>query len=518
MRALYPRRVIEAATAQKVTSDVPPFGIAWVERFLPRYVKRKPSRLHLDIADDLRDFHRTRGQRRCYIAPRGGAKTTWLSKAYPLYCAVEGIEPLAVLLAETGEQAQTYLSAIKKHLERNPALAMAYPAACGEGPVWRSDRITLRNGCTIVARGAGGRILGITEDDARPTLVVGDDMNQRADAYSPTLRRRKNDWFVRDVLNVGEPATNFLAAGTPIHRECVVCELKANGTWKTRSYRSVISWPTNTDLWDAWEKIVTNLAEPDRLEHGRAFYEANRVAMDEGTVVLWPDREPIYDLMLKRAEIGPPAFASEKQDTPGTDGATEYPAEYFDWPGLWFEEWPREFGHLRDGRPGKLIALDPSKGVIKAGKKAGDYQARVHLALGRDGTLYFDADLRREPVTDMVTRAIDAAATWGAAELIAEVNNTMGLLSPEFERQFRERHEAGQHGHGLLQYAELTHTEPKLPRMRRVGGYLARKQIRVRNTPGGRLLVEQWRDMPNGEYDDGPDAAGTAVKRLEQLV
>lgn len=493
---MHPRRDARPAP------DRPGFGLTWVETYLGHYLTARPSTLHDDLAADLAKLHTSRGTRRCYIAPRGGAKTTWLSKAYPLFCAVEGVEPLTLLLAETSGQAETYLAAVKRELEFNPALAASYPGACGVGPVWRTDKITLRNGCSVVARGAGGRILGLTEGAARPTLVVGDDLNQRADAYSPTLRRRKTDWFMRDVLNVGEPRTNYLAAGTPIHREAVVCELDRNGGWQTRRYRSVLRWPDNLDLWDEWGRVAFNLADPDRLANARAFYEDRRAEMDAGAVVLWPDREDLYSLMLKRAEIGPAAFNSEKQDTPGTDGAAEWPAEYFDWPGLWFEDWPRAWVC-------KVVSLDPSKGVES---KPGDYQAHVKVGLGRDGILYVDAELRREPVTEMVRRSFALAKGWGPVNsLYIEDNGTMGFLKPEAERAEKELGTK-------LPWETATHTRPKRLRLLAAGPYLARRQVRVRNTPGGRMLVEQWRDVPTGEFDDGPDAAGSGIRRLEELV
>jgi hypothetical protein len=487
----------------------PAFGLEWVETFLGHYKTADWSELHREVADDLSDFHAVRGQRRAYLAPRGGAKTTWLSKAYPLWCAVEGVEPLTLLLAETDEQAEAYLAAIKRELETNRDLARVYGSACGVGPVWRTDKVTLRNGSTIVARGAGGRILGLTEGAARPTLVVGDDMNQRADAYSPTLRRRKLDWFLKDVLNVGEPRTNFLAAGTPIHRGAVVCELKQNVGWTTRSYQSVLSWPNRMDLWAEWERLLMNWADEDRLTTARAFYEARRAEMVAGSRVLWESREPIYDLMALRATIGPSAFDSEKQDRPGTDGATEWPEDYFehtaDHP-FWFDRWPSELVW-------NLQSLDPSKGA----NEEADYQAHVRLGLDRKGVLHVEADLRREPATAMVGRALDLYALWNPSELWAEANNTMGLLMPEFQRQVANRRQEGLRP-ALCNYREIDHNRPKLERMRRVGGYLARNQVRVRNTPGGRLLVDQWKDVPNGEYDDGPDAVGTLINRLEELA
>jgi predicted phage terminase large subunit-like protein len=61
-------------------------------------------------------------------------------------------------------------------------------------------------------------------------------------------------------------------------------------------------------------------------------------------------------------------------------------------------------------------------------------------------------------------------------------------------------------------------TRNKVVRIRRLGLYFGRGQVRFRNTRGTRLLVDQLRDFPNAEHDDGPDALELAVRRLELLV
>jgi hypothetical protein len=38
------------------------------------------------------------------------------------------------------------------------------------------------------------------------------------------------------------------------------------------------------------------------------------------------------------------------------------------------------------------------------------------------------------------------------------------------------------------------------------------------NSPGARLLVEQLRDFPNGDHDDGPDGAEMAVRLAGDLL
>jgi predicted phage terminase large subunit-like protein len=58
----------------------------------------------------------------------------------------------------------------------------------------------------------------------------------------------------------------------------------------------------------------------------------------------------------------------------------------------------------------------------------------------------------------------------------------------------------------------------KQVRIRRLTQYLGQKQIRFKaNSPGARLLVNQLREFPLGDHDDGPDALEMAI-RLAGIV
>jgi hypothetical protein len=486
-----------------------PFGLDWMRANVPHYLKVAPSAFHVDLYADLRDFHRTRGSRRNYRAPRGSAKSSIGTKGYALYCAVEGIEPFTLILSDAGPQAKEFLEDIRGELEENPRLAANYPDAVGKGPVWRADDIVLRNGCRIKTKGSSGKIRGAGKRADRPSLVIGDDLNGDDDAFSKTLRERKLNWFKKAIQNIGDPYTNMLDFGTPIHRDAVVCQLtdgEISAGWETRSYRAIIRWPDRMDLWDTWMQLRLNLGDADRAVTSDAYFAANREAMLAGSQVLWPEWEPLEALMKKRAEIGEAAFNCEKQDKVGTVGSTEWPTEYFDDPKLWFFEWP-ELSH-------KVLILDPSKG---AGDKVGDYQAHVFGGVGlHDGLIYLDAHLVREDAGAMVGHALDLCRDFRPDVWSFEDNGTLGLLQTEAERQLAERAAAG---HPLLCPLEAyTSMDAKASRIRYLGVYLSAGMLRIRNTPGGRLLVQQTREWPNSDHDDGPDAAGSAVRRLERLV
>jgi predicted phage terminase large subunit-like protein len=60
---------------------------------------------------------------------------------------------------------------------------------------------------------------------------------------------------------------------------------------------------------------------------------------------------------------------------------------------------------------------------------------------------------------------------------------------------------------------QLINTVGKNIRIRRLGPYLGQKQIRFKsNSPGTKLLVDQLRDFPVSQHDDGPDSLEMALR------
>lgn len=59
----------------------------------------------------------------------------------------------------------------------------------------------------------------------------------------------------------------------------------------------------------------------------------------------------------------------------------------------------------------------------------------------------------------------------------------------------------------------------KLVRIRSLTQYLSQGAIRFKgSSPGARLLVEQLRDFPLGDHDDGPDALEMAIRLAADLL
>lgn len=206
--------------------------------------------------------------------------------------------------------------------------------------------------------------------------------------------------------------------------------------------------------------------------------------------VLWPEREDLYALMLLRASIGAAAFASEKLNDPLNPDLCEWPEEYLNWPGLYFDEWPEVLAI-------RTLALDPSKG---RDAKHGDYSAWVRYGRAANGVEYVEGDLARRHTEAIIQAGVEHVRVFRPDALAVEVNTFQELLLAPMQAAFRAA--------GLtVAITPIENTAPKQVRIRRHGPYLAQRLVRFKSrSPGTALLVQQLRDFPQGDHDDGVDS------------
>jgi predicted phage terminase large subunit-like protein len=470
--------------------------LEWGKRHLPDHFRRTPSNMHRWLAEQLDAAEHDRGMKINVLGPRGGAKSTIGTLCLPLRAAVEKREPYIWIVSDTKHQAAAHLENIKAELIENQHLAAEYPDAVGQGTVWRSNAIVLRNGAVIEAFGAGQRLRGRRRRQHRPTLIVCDDLQNDNHMRSVVQRDSSRSWFHSMLMKAGTARTNIVNLATALHRDALAMELHRTPGWTSRIFKSILRWPENTSLWQQWEAIYTDLARPRYRSTARKFYEQNRQAMNTGAIVLWPEEEDLYSLMCMRAEGGRTAFEREKQNSPINPDVCEWPESYFD-ASIWFDAWPTDLAI-------KTMALDPSKGNDA---RRGDYSAIVMLGIDRQGVLYVEADLARRPTPRIVADGTEWFRQFRPDVFGVEANQFQELLAGEFEAEFRRQ--------GILaaRPSPIENHTAKQVRIRRLGPYLSSHRLRFKaNSPGTRLLVEQLEEFPVGDHDDGPDALEMALR------
>ncbi len=319
---------------------------------------------------------------------------------------------------------------------------------------------------------------------------------------SALQRDHSRTWFHGTLLKAGTPRTNVINLATALHREALAMELCRTPGWVSRVFRAIQRWPANASLWEEWESIYADAENRQARQAARLFYEEHRAAMDSGAAVLWPEEEDLYTLMCMRAEGGHTAFEREKQNSPINPETCEWPESYFD-ESIWFDQWPRDLAV-------KTLALDPSKG---SDSRRGDFSAFVKLGIDRQGILYVEANLARRSTSQIVADGVELVRRFQPDAFGIEANQFQELLGGEFEAEFQRQ--------GILGARPwlLDNHVNKLVRIRRLGPYLSARRIRMKSdSPSTRLLVEQLRQFPVGDHDDGPDAAEMAVRLAAELL
>jgi predicted phage terminase large subunit-like protein len=491
-----------ARLRRDIGSTAPVSLLAWGGELLPAHFRDPPSAMHRWLAEELNAWRGRRGQRLNVIGPRGAAKSTLATLAYPLRCALEGWEPYIWIVSDTRPQACLHLENIKTELIENEVLQTEYPRAAGRGPLWRQGAIGLRNGVVIEAFGTLQRMRGRRRRQHRPTLIVCDDLQNDQHVQSARLREQTRQWFHGALVKAGDAGTNILNLATALHRDALALELARTPGWRSRTFRAIQQWPINMHLWEQWEAIYADVEDSLSRQRARGFYEEHRTEMDAGAVVLWPEREDLYTLMCLQAEGGRAAFAREKQGSPISPDACEWPESYFH-DGLWFDAWP-------EGLCVKVLTLDPSKG---RDARRGDYSAYVMLGIDPRGLVYVEADLARRPTPQMVAEGVALYRRFRPHGFGLEANQFQELLAGEFEQEFRR-----QGLHGVRPWL-LENQVSKLVRIRRLSPLLAAGRLRFKShSPSTQLLINQLKDFPVGDHDDGPDALEMALRLANELL
>jgi len=137
----------------------------------------------------------------------------------------------------------------------------------------------------------------------------------------------------------------------------------------------------------------------------------------------------------------------------------------------------------------------------------------VMLGVDAQGILYVEADLRRRPAEEIVAEGVEWFRRFRPDAFGCETNAWQDLLGVEFAAEFQRQ--------GLLAVKPwgLNNHEPKVVRLRRLGPWLSQRRLRFKTASAGTdLLVEQLKDFPVGDHDDGPDALEMAIRLAQAFL
>lgn len=449
--------------------------------YFPHYVKKGEAKLHSYLYKRLPEIvDNGIGDHEAIAAPRGNAKSTLVTQIFVLWCIVTGRKHYPLIIMDAMDQAVTMLEAIKAELAFNPRLAMDFPEASGGGRVWQVGTIITANDCKVQAFGSGKRMRGLRHGPHRPDLVIGDDLENDENVRSPDQRDKLENWLKKTVLSLGpaDDTMDVIIIGTILHYDSVLARLLKNPLWSSIKFRSIERWPDNMHLWDKWEEALLNLGQ----ETADAFYQAHKLEMEVGSQVCWPDGQPLYKLMVKRARDGRAAFDSEQQNDPVSGDDAPFANCIQFWVNR-LAEW-RFYG-----------ACDPSLG------KAGASRDPSAIGIGGynrvTGILdVVEAQIKKRLPDKIIEDIIAMQAEYKCILWVIETIQFQEFLRTELVKRSAAR------GIPVPARAVQPHTD-KLLRIETLQPHMANGLIRLHTSQT--TLIDQFRHFPKADHDDGPD-------------
>ncbi|BFH17927.1 phage terminase large subunit [Paenibacillus melissococcoides] len=481
--------------------------------YLPHYFVRESPQFHeeldsiwtqgvmkgLNPLSDGKKISRAKGCRRATAASRGHAKSTNFTFKDTLHSVVYEYKHYPIILSDSSDQAEGFLTDIKTELEDNPAIIEDFGSL--KGRVWKGSVLVTSTDIKVEAIGSGKKIRGRRHRNWRPDLIVLDDIENDENVYTPEQRKKLESWFYKAVSKAGDTYTDIVYIGTILHYDSLLSKVLKNPEYHSVKYRGVISFATNQELWDAWEAIYTDLENVNRQEDARAFYDDNKADMLEGTEVLWEEKLSYYDLMVIKISEGEASFNSEIQNDPIDPDSCTFNEEWFD---FWDDDPSIDF---KDSRFVFVAANDPSLGK----NKKSDTSSIIAIAKDtKSGYMYVvEASIERRVPDVIIDDAIEMSKRFRRD--YKRPFRKFGVETVQFQHFFKDvlaqkSAEAGEY----LPIEEIQSLQRKELRIESLQPFVKNGYLKFSRRH--KTLLQQMREYPMGKNDDGPDGLEMAVR------
>lgn len=194
--------------------------------------------------------------------PRGFAKTLVI-KLVILYAIIFTPKRFILILCENETKAKSILADVEDMLKEENIKAVFGNYAEGvESNTLISKKFAFRGKNVIIkGMGAGGGVRGITEKNARPDLIIFDDIQSREDSESELLSKQLETWMVATAMKTKSPegCTFLFVANMYPTKGSLLKKLMANPNWIKFIVGGILS--DGTSLWEQLQPISQLLKE-----------------------------------------------------------------------------------------------------------------------------------------------------------------------------------------------------------------------------------------------------------------
>ena len=435
-------------------------------------------------------------------APRGSGKSAYLSNIEPIHAVTYRTRKYILIISETVSMSQNFVEFISQNLKSNQKLRGDFGEILSPNSMKNEqdnkEGFITHTEIKVQASSIGGQLRGSRFRNARPDLIICDDLESAKNTNTQDLRDKNLHWYNSVIVPLGDiTKTAIIYMGTLVNGQGLLPNVLNRADYDSKIYSAIISEPINQDYWDKVEEMLRDIENPNRLEDARSFYENNKEVMDEGVEVLWANRFSYFDLICKKVEIGSRAFASEYLNLPSDDDSCIFKESYL--------------YHYTDNdlfdRYGKRIPLDIVGFYdIAMGKSSrSDYNSIT--ILGRDrrtGAIYvLEAWNKKCTPSEAIQMCLNFIEKYRPRIFGVETINAQY----EIFRQIQSL--AIQRGYYWTRIKPVNPTTKKEIRIEMLEPLFEAGVIRTRKDQ--RLLHEMLLQYPNHAHDDAIDCLASAI-------
>lgn len=438
-------------------------------------------------------------------ASRGSGKSAYLSNVEPLHAVVYRTRKYIMIISETVSMSQNFVEFIATNLKENQKLREDFGEILSpnknKNEQDNSEGFVTLTEIKVQASSMGGRLRGSRFKNARPDLIICDDLESAQNTNTQDLREKNLHWYNSVVVPLGDiTKTAIVYMGTLVNGQGLLPNIMQRADYDSKMYSAIIHEPDNTELWDKVDAMLRDIENPNRMNDARDFYEQHKAEMDKGVEVLWADRFSYFDLMAKKVEIGSRAFSSEYLNLPSDSESCIFKENYL---------YHYTDNDLYDNY-GKRISLDVVGFYdIAMGKnKRSDYNS-IHI-IGRDkrtGAIYvLESWNKKCPPSEAIEMAL---------KLIEQYRpKTFGVetVSAQFEIYRQLQSLSMQRGYYFTRIKPVNATTKKEVRIEMLEPLFEAGVIRTKKNM--RLLHEMLLQYPNHAHDDAIDCLAGAIELL----
>ncbi|HAG52349.1 MAG TPA: hypothetical protein DCL21_01010, partial [Alphaproteobacteria bacterium] len=220
-------------------------NIAVFGKFIfPEYIKGSTPEFHNEFYSYLVQPHSY-----AWAAPRGHAKSTTCGLVYIAWCYCHKKEDYIVYISQNHEKTVQFIEPHRIEPKENNRMRWLYgdltsKAIVGDNGKDREDCIDI-NGVRVQALSFEKNIRGIKFKSKRPTLIIGDDIEDDQRVKNPQLRHNDYDKLVKAIIpSLDIEYGRFKMIGTILHLDSLLMKQikKCNGKIYKAEDNGVILW------------------------------------------------------------------------------------------------------------------------------------------------------------------------------------------------------------------------------------------------------------------------------------